>query len=328
MIRVSALVLLICVSALPSLACNVHGSGMARSTVGPGAVWEPGPAFLEKAHERCDSQSFPKLGNCFAAIMKSFGASPEAVAFSGEMGNEAWLRAFRESGKVDIAYVTYPFRANENQGMLLVNGDPSFIDVDDSALASKSALEKDLVYGGLAKRYPAVSLWPGDRFGTDQPVMEPLLRGGLRFHVGYVLRSGCHACDEIGSAVFAFDFDSGGRFTGTRLMMVTDTTAKEYSDPAAPVKVDAGTEFSLVLASNPGTGYSWSLASAPEVHVVQPTGSGYRPSSPGLPGSGGSETWTFKAVGKGKTTIFLRYARPWEKGVEPIRQAAFVVVVR
>lgn len=326
--RVSALLLIICVSALPSLACDAHGGRKARSAVGPEAVWEPGSLFLEKVHERCDSLSFPKLGNCFAAVLKSSGASPEAVAFSGSMGNEAWLRVFRESGKVDIAYVTYPFRANENQGILLVNGDPSLIDVDDSALASRSALENDLVYGGLAKRYPAVSLWPGDRFGTDQPVIEPLLRGGLRFHVGYVLRNGCHACEEIGSAVFAFDFDSAGRFTGTGLMMVTDTTSKAFSDPAAPVKVDAGTEFSLVLASNPGTGYSWSLPSAPEINIVMPTGSVYRPSFPGLPGSGGSENWTFKAVGKGKTTIFLRYARPWEKGVEPIRQAAFVVVVR
>jgi predicted secreted protein len=260
--------------------------------------------------------------------MKGSGASPEAIAFSRDMGNEAWLRAFRESGRVDIAYVTYPFRANENQGILLVNGDPSPVDVDGSAVPSRGALEKDLVFEALAKRYPDISLWPGDRFGTDQPVAEQLPGGGTRFHVGYLLRNGCHACEEIGSAVFAFDFDSGGRFTGTKLMMVTDATGKGFSDPGKPIAVEVGKEFSLVLASNPTTGYGWSLASDPDEKVIIPAGSGYRPSASGLMGAGGAETWTFKAVGKGRTVIVLRYSRPWEKGVEPVREAAFVVIVR
>jgi predicted secreted protein len=44
-------------------------------------------------------------------------------------------------------------------------------------------------------------------------------------------------------------------------------------------------------------------------------------------GAVGVETWTFKAVGKGRALIFLRYARSWEQDGEPIRQAVIVVEV-
>jgi predicted secreted protein len=145
---------------------------------------------------------------------------------------------------------------------------------------------------------------------------------------GYLLRNGCHACEKVGSAVFAFDFDTGGTFLGTRLMMVTDTTQGKYSDPSLPVKVNAGGEFSLKLASNPTTGYRWNLTEPPDTAVVMFSGNQYRSSTQGRLGSGGVDTWTFKAVGKGRALIFLRYARSWEKDVEPIRQAVFVVEVR
>jgi len=292
------------------------------------AVWKPGPDFLEILHARCDALVFPQLGKCLASLMKESGASPEAVAFTGCLGNEAWLRAFREKGRVDIAYLTYPFRANENQGILLVNGDPSPIDVDNLALSTQAELKQDLTYGDLAKKYPDISLWPGDRYGTETPVAETLEKGQLRIFVGYLLRNGCHACEKVGSAVFAFDFDSGGKFLGNRLMMVTDTTHGYFSDPSVPVRVKVGGRFSLKLASNQTTGYRWSLTETPDKAVVKFSGNQYRSSAQGRLGSGGVDTWTFKAVGKGRALIFLRYARSWEKDVEPIRQAAFMVEVR
>jgi inhibitor of cysteine peptidase len=111
-------------------------------------------------------------------------------------------------------------------------------------------------------------------------------------------------------------------------MLVTDTTGKKFSDPAVPVTVKAGKEFSLVLDSNRTTGYGWSLDGSVDKSVVKLMGSDYRQPSTKLVGAGGSERFTFRAVGKGKAVVFLRYARPWEKGVEPVRRAAFVIVVR
>ncbi len=319
---------LLALVATPALSGETAGkSAELPCHVEKSAVWKPGPDFLEILHARCDALAFPQLGKCFASLMKESGASPEALAFTGRMGNEAWLRAFRKKGRVDVAYLTYPFRANENQGILLVNGDPSPIDVDNLALSTQAELKQDLTYGELAKKYPDISLWPGDRYGTETPVAETLEKGQLRIFVGYLLRNGCHACEKVGSAVFAFDFDSGGKFLGNRLMMVTDTTQGKFSDPARPVKVKAGGEFSLMLYSNPTTGYQWSLARPPDKRVVRFSGNQYRSPTQGRMGSGGVDTWTFKAVGKGRALIILQYSRSWEKDVEPIRQAAFVVEV-
>jgi len=302
-------------------------SGTATN-MGAGAVWNAGPSFPGKVQEKCGSLSVPELGECFSRVMKESGASTEAVAFARRMENEAWMRAFRDTGRVDIAYVTYPFRANENQGLLLVNGDPDLIDVDNFVLPMKGELEKDPVYAGLLKRFPDISFWPGDRYSTELPVALLLSGGGQRIYVGYVLRNGCHACEEIGSAVFAFDFAANGKFTGNKLMLVTDTTGKRFSDPAVPVMVKPGKEFSLVLDSNRTTGYGWSLDGSVDKSVVKLIGSDYRQPSTKLVGAGGAEIFTFRAVKKGKTVVFLRYARPWEKSVEPARRAAFVVIVR
>lgn len=296
--------------------------------IGPSAVWKAGPEFLDRVHGKCGSLSIPNLGECFRGVMEESGASPAAIAFARRMDNDAWMRAFRDAGKVGVAYVTYPFRANENNGVLLVNGDPDLIDVDDFVLPMKAEMEKDAVYAGLARRFPEIGFWPGDRYSTDFPVVEELKGGGKRLHVGYALRNGCHACQEIGSAVFAFDFGADAKLKGTKLMKVTDTTGKRFSDPAVPVTVGAGKEFSLVLDGNRTTGYAWAVDSIIDGKVVKQVGTDYRqPSTKGV-GAGGADILKFRAVGKGKTVIGVRYARPWEKGVEPLRRAAFVVIVR
>jgi predicted secreted protein len=229
---------------------------------------------------------------------------------------------------VDVAWVTYPFRANENQGVLLVNGDPSPIDVDDFSRLAQGELNRDQAYAELKRAYPDISLWPGDRYSFDVPIAESLPSGGSRFHVGYILRNGCHACDKIGSAVFAFDFTPEGKFSGTKLMVVTDTVGKGFTDPTEPLVVKPGREFSLTLAVNPSTGYGWTVAGPLEQSVVKQIRTEYRHPSAKAPGAGGAEILRFKAVGKGKTVISLSYARPWEQGGEPARRVAFVIIVQ
>ncbi len=105
--------------------------------------------------------------------MKSAGASPEAIAFArsaADMG-VIYLRAFRKVGPVDVAYVEYAFRANELEGVFLVNGDPSPIDVDDEDLLPKNRLQGNSAYAALAGQYPNISIWPGDRFDTKLPTL-------------------------------------------------------------------------------------------------------------------------------------------------------------
>lgn len=100
-----------------------------------------------------------------------------------------------------------------------------------------------------------------------------------------------------------------------------------FSDPAKPVKITAGSDFTLTLESNRTTGYQWQLAGTPDESVVKLVGSRYELADTKLIGAGGREVWTFKAVGKGKAEIGLKYVRPWEKDVPPVKEAVFTVVV-
>ncbi len=115
---------------------------------------------------------------------------------------------------------------------------------------------------------------------------------------------------------------SGGHATGGG-----NETANNFSDPAKPLIIPAGNEFTLTLESNRTTGYQWQLAGAPDETLVQLVGNKYELPDTRLIGAGGREVWTFKAVGKGRTEIHLEYVRPWEKDVPPVKEAVFTVVV-
>ena len=94
-----------------------------------------------------------------------------------------------------------------------------------------------------------------------------------------------------------------------------------------PITVTTGREFSVTLASNPTTGYKWDLAKPLDDKLIKLVTSEYVRPDTKLIGAGGKEVWTFKGVGEGKTEIDLKYVRPWEKDVEPVRKTNFVVVV-
>lgn len=188
--------------------------------IGNDAVWQPGSHFVPAMHAHCRNLAFPVLGRCFAARMAAVGASPAAVQFAHRICNQGFLRAFRETGRVDIAYADYVFAANENQHVLLVNGSPPMIDVDHFRLIDQQQLRQNPVYRSLQKRYPRIALWPGGRFSTRFPLAIRRADGGQRFVVRYRLQDFCHACAVVGMVSFAFDFDRAGRFLGTRLMQV------------------------------------------------------------------------------------------------------------
>lgn len=65
-----------------------------------------------------------------------------------------------------------------------------------------------------------MTLWPGGRNGTSYPASQALSGGGRRFIAGYVLRNVCHACETVGTARYAFDFDRAGTFLGAKLLRV------------------------------------------------------------------------------------------------------------
>jgi predicted secreted protein len=313
---------------------TLHGMGPVKATprIGPDACWSPDTTIMEKIRGACAPLSGDGFEACFVAGMQKSGASPQAVAFSQSIGNLGYMEALRQSGQVDIAFVVYPFRANENQGFLLVNGDPPLVDVDDLSLLSPDPLKEDLRYIRLKRLYPAVALWPGDRSDRDYPMPERTPDGGLRFMVRYRLLNGCHACELAGHALYAFEFDKTGRFLGTTYLCVekpseiSEFSELPDSDPAAPIAVAPGQTFTLTLRSNPTTGYIWQVAEPVDERILHLIGSEYLSDKTGLTGAGGREVWTFKAVGTGETRITLKYARSWETNAAPAKTARFTVM--
>ncbi len=189
----------------------------ADQAVTTAAVWHPTAGFMADFHRQCDGQRGAAFDACFAAAMAQSGASAAARAFTKRLDNQAYLGALqRTGGLVAIAHTVYPFRANENDAWLLVNGTPPLIDVDDQQYLPLAQMRSSPAYTEIRHHYPNVTFWPGDR-GRSGP---EVLQNGREIIVDYLLRDLCHACAIVGRVHYAFEFDADGKFLGTRLISV------------------------------------------------------------------------------------------------------------
>jgi len=103
--------------------------------------------------------------------------------------------------------------------------------------------------------------------------------------------------------------------------------AREYSDPAKPVEVEAGQEFVIVLESNPSTGYEWEISGSPGENIKLAE-KGFRPPDNTMPGAPGRQYWNFKAESPASSKVTFNYVRPWEKDVAPAKTEAFTINVK
>ena len=142
---------------------------ISASSVTPEVACDPSPERSSAIREKCGKGDPGNLSGCFLTEMRAAGASQQAVAFAKANADNGlfYARAFRKVGTVDLAYIQYPFGANELDGVLFVNGDPAIIDVDSEKFASQSNFSKDPTYAALAKKHPQISIWPGDRYHAN-----------------------------------------------------------------------------------------------------------------------------------------------------------------
>jgi len=211
-------------------------AGIAQSSAssgqfGPSAIWRPAPDFLTSAHAACDNAPRPPaFAECFINQMTKAGAPPEAVKFTRELhtsdGQIGILEEYKDFGPVGLAWVVYPLRANDNDGLLLLNGDPKILDPDDMQKLDKTALQHDPLFLEWKKTTPKLDVWPGDRSGGAAQIRFARVWAGAkpgeqRFLFSYPLIDGCRACARSGFANYWWDFDAKGKFQGTRLLSVT-----------------------------------------------------------------------------------------------------------
>ncbi len=89
-----------------------------------------------------------------------------------------------------------------------------------------------------------------------------------------------------------------------------DGGTKVFTQAGGEITVTKGETFEIVLDSNPSTGFVWTVEEKPDAAVVTLEDQAYvKPNSSAM-GAPGTERFTFKAVGKGATTMALKYSRP------------------
>ena len=204
----AALAVLVVVAAVPAAA---------DQAVTAAAVWHPAAGFMADFHGQCDGQRGAAFDACFAAAMAQSGASAAALAFTKRFDNQAYLQALEPTGgPVAIAHAVYPFRANENDAWLLVNGTPPLIDVDDQRSLPLAQMRSSPAYTEIRHHYPNVTFWPSDRGRSGPKVLD----NGREILVDYLLRDLCRACAIVGRVRYAFDFDADGKFLVIRLVSV------------------------------------------------------------------------------------------------------------
>jgi inhibitor of cysteine peptidase len=94
------------------------------------------------------------------------------------------------------------------------------------------------------------------------------------------------------------------------------------------IEVRAGENFALRFRTTPGTGYRWEFAAAPDEKLLRFIGEKVEESESGRIGGSVFAVWTFCALAAGEAEISMKYARPWEKGVEPIKTYVFKLTIR
>jgi predicted secreted protein len=99
------------------------------------------------------------------------------------------------------------------------------------------------------------------------------------------------------------------------------------SEPGKSIEVTAGSEFKIVIESNPSTGYHWELVGDLDESVIQFISKDYRASEPVAPGSGGSDVWVFRAVAAGEATITLGNYPPGVDGIAA-QEVTFTIIVK
>jgi hypothetical protein len=187
--------------------------------IGASAVWQLPQDFLTKAHAVCDKSAAPaSFGECFINQMSASGASADAVSFTRMLsqqsdGQVGIMTLFKGVGPIDEAQVFFPLRANDNYGLLLLNGDPKILDVDNLQKLDRASMEQNSMFQAVKAQFPQADVWSGDRSGSEPwPLVRALPNNGIEFVVSYPLIAGCHACRHVGTARFGWQFDASGKF--------------------------------------------------------------------------------------------------------------------
>ncbi len=99
-----------------------------------------------------------------------------------------------------------------------------------------------------------------------------------------------------------------------------------YSGKQAQAAV--GDTVVVTLDSNPSTGFKWELTRLSDTNVLKMADNKFEAPAKVIPGAGGKEVWTFKALAAGTCSIRMEYSRPWTGGEKAMQVFELTVVVK
>ncbi|MEO8603717.1 MAG: protease inhibitor I42 family protein [bacterium] len=100
------------------------------------------------------------------------------------------------------------------------------------------------------------------------------------------------------------------------------------ADAKQPVNLEKGQELYVALQANRTTGYEWQWTEKPGALVTLLAEPAYEPApSDGKVGSGGTQTFWFRAQSRGTQKLRFLYRRPSNATERPIDVQAFEIVV-
>jgi inhibitor of cysteine peptidase len=102
------------------------------------------------------------------------------------------------------------------------------------------------------------------------------------------------------------------------------------ADDGSTVQLALRGELIVALASNPTTGFSWSIGEDSDEGLVLQGEPRYVPAGSTTPvvGAGGTEVFSFEADDSGTSRLVLEYRRPFEPGVAPEQTFSVTVEIR
>jgi inhibitor of cysteine peptidase len=95
----------------------------------------------------------------------------------------------------------------------------------------------------------------------------------------------------------------------------------DVSDPddGGSVQMSPGDTLRVRLHATPGTGYSWTVGKVDAAALAESAPRKFVPPPQQIPGAEGHDVFEFRAARSGRTSLELRYLRPWEKNTPPAR---------
>jgi predicted secreted protein len=95
------------------------------------------------------------------------------------------------------------------------------------------------------------------------------------------------------------------------LLVAGCASRKVYREGASTIVGAVGDDIVIELASDPATGYSWTLVGQADPRVVTLFETDYVQGTAAGSGTAGHQRWTFRLVGPGSTAITFGYGRTW-----------------